>query len=302
MRLRREAGVGVGALVGLMVSVAFGTIVLLNRMGPAVGRILEDNVASEEAVEDMLATLASPGAGADVTFADALERARDNVTEAEEPALVEQANQLAPAALSGDRAARQQLVSVLRRLGTVNRESMRRSDEAARRLGLAGAWAAAFLGTAGFAVAMLIYRRIRVRLELPIDQVRRTLERARADDFQARCRSLPLAPVEVVQIASHVNWLLDHLQLQRLRSGEVALTSSAADSHRALLEAMDLDERPRLLVDAAGRVLAKNRAALSSTFVAGADGWSAIPVVGTTLRWMVPETAPITPSSDRPAS
>lgn len=302
MRLRREAGLGVGLLVSLMVAVAFGAIVLLNRMGPAVGRILDENVASVEAVEDMLAVLASPDSGADDRFEAALQRARQNVTEAEEPALVDQARQLAPSALAGEPAARARLVVVLRQLGEVNRASMRRSDAAARRLGLAGAWAAAFLGTAGFAIGMLIYRRIRVRLELPIDQVRRTLERARADDLQARCRSVPLAPVEVVQIAGHVNWLLDHLQAQIVRPGAALNTPAVADSHRALLEAMDLDERPRVLVDATGLVIAKNHAAFDRPFDASAGDWEATAVQATSWRWMVAKRAAPTPSSDHPAS
>lgn len=320
MKLEREATLGVWALILLVVLVAGSAIILLQRMSPAIGQILEENVASEEAVEEMLATLAeasSSGTGASsdtaerqrARFDDALDRARDNVTEPEEPALLEAIHLHENAAFAGDAAARATVVQNLRQLGAVNRASMHRSDVAARRLGLGGAWACTLLGVVGFGFGALILRRLRRRIELPIEDLRDTLQRVRRDDFQARCRTLLQAPAELAQIASHTNWLLDLLQLTRAEAvnarsrilhdlagpaeaeaaqrtllkdacsasqgrgpsmtTETVWTSSSLRA--ALVQAMDLDVAPRFLVDNQGAELGRNAAALGIT--APTRGW-----------------------------
>ena len=87
MQLRREASVGIVAILVLQVLLALLAITLLTRMGPAIGWILQENVYSAEAVEAMLAELA---AGQDeAAFDEGLAHAQANVTEAEEPAVLD---------------------------------------------------------------------------------------------------------------------------------------------------------------------------------------------------------------------
>ena len=57
MKLRREARIGIGAIMVLQFALSMMTIALLSRMGPAIERILQENVRTEEAVEQMLAEL-----------------------------------------------------------------------------------------------------------------------------------------------------------------------------------------------------------------------------------------------------
>ena len=313
MKLQRETTFGVWALISLVVMVSLSAIVVLQRMSPAIGQILDENVYSEEAVEEMLSIFAEPGAdgyGAEMEpqtqraramrFADALERARSNVTEPEEPALVEEIHLKSVEALAGDPQARALVVQSLRRLGDVNRSSMRRSDALARRLGIGGAWACAILGVVGFSLGVLVLRRMRRRIEIPVEEIRQTLERLRSEDLQARCRPLVQAPAELAQIASATNWLVDTLQLAQAtavharaqtlhdlaasdeascdasspRPTSTSTTSTPSSTstapgmwpsssvRAALLSAMDLDTAPRFLVDAAGVELGRNAPAL----------------------------------------
>ena len=58
MELRRNLLFSIAALVILNLLLAFGAIGLFGRMGPAIARILQDNVYSLEACEAMLTELA----------------------------------------------------------------------------------------------------------------------------------------------------------------------------------------------------------------------------------------------------
>ena len=58
MRLQRDFLLSVGILVAFNILLAFGAIGLFTRMSPAIERILQENVYSTDAAEEMLALLA----------------------------------------------------------------------------------------------------------------------------------------------------------------------------------------------------------------------------------------------------
>jgi hypothetical protein len=266
MRLQREASLGMGMLIGLQLVLAICAIVLLDRMTPAIGRILDENVASKAAVEEMLAVLAettesAPGSRAEARFVRALERAIANITEDEEKELVEDIQRDALAVFRGDLEARQRVVAALQRLGDVNRQSMIAADGRAKLLGRTGAWAAAILGAFSLGLGIFAYRRLRLRIELPIEAVRRTLDQVRHDNSQARCPTLLRAPVEIAQVGSQLNWVLDAWQ------AEVAATHPAAsveanELRSALVWALDRQHAPVCILDAEGQVIALSQAAI----------------------------------------
>jgi HAMP domain-containing protein len=282
MRLRREVGLGLGAILALQLLVSSLAIALLDRMGPAIERILKENVYSGEAVEEMLAELAASPQGAPTeAFTKALGRAQDNVTEEAERAPLALIAQRHGAAFGGDAAARAQTVAALRQLGQVNRDSMARVDLQAQRLGQAGAWAAAILGAFALALGTLVYRRLRLRLELPIDTLRQTTQRLRAGNAQARCPSLD-APAELQQVAADLNWLLDRwlrevhaLHPQGPREEEL---------YRLLHWLLDQSPAPLVVLDARDRRVAANRAALDLEGEPDAARWRHEPLSGTSLR------------------
>ncbi len=261
MHLRRETGLGIGAILVLQVLLSLLVIVLLVRMGPAVERILEENVYSEEAVEQMLATLAAPTAGDGVpeSFAAALERAQANVTEEPELPLLETIAARHRAAFAGDEAARDAVIEALRRLGEVNRASMSRADDRAQRLGQAGAWGGALLGALALGLAIMAYRRLRLRLELPVEELRRTTAAIRNGNHQARCPTAE-GPYEIKTIARNLNWILDEWVRPNESGPEDASRNAAI--RRLLLSFLDRESTPIVVVDDEGTKVLENAASL----------------------------------------
>ncbi len=278
MRLRTELEIAAVALVAIQVVTSFAAIGLLVRMGPAIERILDDNVTSVHAVDEMLGAIAlaevDPEA-ATARYAEGLTRARAHVTETEEGPLIERIREVGPAALAGDGPAREAAVGALDALADVNRRSMARTDASEQRLGYGGAWAAAVLGLVSFAVGVLVSRRLVARVEGPLAEVDASLQAARRGDTHRRCTILD-APEEVARVAREVNELLDERQALCLGTpGRAALLDRAALLH--LLEASPV---PMVVVDDGGVLHAANRAAHDR--LAADDG----PAVRTALRGM----------------
>lgn len=213
MELRRDLLIGIGALAVLNILIAFGAIGLFTRMGPAIGRILEENVYSLKASEEMLAILASlAGKPAEPEtrqdYLSALKRMRDNVTEADEAPVIERISARSQGTLEGDGPSLQESIRDLRLLGEINRQAMRRVDQEAQRLGAAGAWVAVFIAVLAFLLSALVVRRIHSRILEPFTDLYQVLEAARSGDPYRRCQSAE-APLEVKRIQQAVNALLD---------------------------------------------------------------------------------------------
>lgn len=144
-------------------------------------------------------------------FLDALSRARANVTEDAERPLLDTLTATAPAALSGEPAARAEAIAALRALAAINRDSMRRADIHAQRLGTAGAWAAVALAIAASLLGVGAMRRLNLRFVKPILDLHATARAFHAGDLLRRCpqpdpqRTL----LELSNIARALNALLD---------------------------------------------------------------------------------------------
>lgn len=212
MRLRKEFRIAFGLIFGLQLATAFGAIAVLDRMGPAIARVAADNVESLGAIEQMLAALALevgpvPESAA-AEFRQAYEKAAANVTEEEEKPLLESIKTNMDAAIQGDEQARFSVVTALRRLSSVNRQAMFRSDDEAQRLAKAGAWTAALLALLTFLAARFLAERVEHRLITPIFDIYSTLQAAKNGDTRRRS-TLFKGSAEIEGIALGVNSLLD---------------------------------------------------------------------------------------------
>ncbi len=268
MRVRAELGLAIGALLAVQVLTSFGAIALLSRMSPAIAQIVEENLYSIDAVEEMLAALALAqvdAAEAGRSFAGALERARSNITEDEEGPALEMIERHYEAALSGDAEARGRTVAGLRELARINYASTWHADQRAQRLGTAGAWAAVLLGAMGFVLSGVAIGRLVRRVVRPLADLRDTVSAFRGGDPHRRCRR-PDAPVEFQEVAETLDDLLDahHARERRDEAGDRG-DAGALDAleRRALLLLLGERGRPTLLVDAGGRVRAANPEGLS---------------------------------------
>lgn len=258
MRARDEIRLIIAALFMIQVVLAFSAIGLLTRIKPAVEEILVENVASIEAVEDMLVVLATPPAQRDAasqqTFQTALERARTNITEEGERPVVETLVAQSSGALAGDPAAYQATVAALGRLGDINVASMKEADQRAKQLGTAGAWIAAFLGGLGFVLSVLAVRRLTRRFLTPLNELAETVEAYRQGDLHRRFSTAD-APLELARVGETVNGLiLDQLGHETPQSTHVAVDRAA------LLFFLDTLERPAFVLEPGGAVVASNSA------------------------------------------
>ncbi len=214
MEFKRELFLSVGALVVLNLLFTVGAIGLFVRMGPAIGRIIDENVYSILAAEDMLIELSLAGgrplnAAARARYEQALRRAEQNVTEtSEHPRLVD-LREHGPRVVEKDGPDRHAAIEDLRELIAVNREAMENADEEAQRLGRAGAWSAVLVGLLSLAFSLAILGRLNRRLILPLAELHTVLERAEDGDRYRRCRITPGTPVEIRSALYLVNRLLD---------------------------------------------------------------------------------------------
>lgn len=262
MNLRRELRLTLGTLVVLNLILSFGAIGLLSRMSPAIEQILEENVYSIAAAEEVLAELAQMDGVATQRsrqrMRDALSRASGNVTEHEEAPALRAVRQHLPDALDGVASARRTVVESLQEFIAVNREAMRRTDSEAQRLGRAGAWAAVFVGFSTFALGLVIGIRLRSRILWPLVELSEVLVDVRRGYNQRRCRERN-APLEIREVTRAVNELLD----ERLARGHDAARPDEDLEHEALSTLLRREPRPAVVVDRDGTIFRANAAALA---------------------------------------
>jgi hypothetical protein len=221
MDLRRELSLMMGSLVLLNVLLAFGVIGLLVRMGPAIERILQENVYSVVAAEEILVELASsppgitPPAAATARIDAALARAKSNVTEPAELPILARIDASLAAERAGAPGARGALVGAVKDLIEINQRAMGKVDREAQQLGRAGAWAAVLVGLLSFMLSLFVLGRMRRRFAAPLLELHAVLEAALVGERFRRCQHRD-APVEVRRVLASVNRILDDRLKQEL--------------------------------------------------------------------------------------
>ncbi|HOX24656.1 MAG TPA: hypothetical protein PLL30_02705 [Candidatus Krumholzibacteria bacterium] len=202
---------------------AFGAIGLLMRMSPAVQDILAQNVYSTAAAEDamsaMLLATASDERDQTIRLTDALSRARQNVTEADEIPAIDDLERFSRQAIDGDLAAIVGAVEAAERLTAINRAAMQRANARALRLGSTGAWAAVTLALVGFAVSILVVRRTIFGVVEPVEELEAVVAAYRGGDHYRRCQGRA-ASREMRHVLDAVNDLLD--RAHRTQGDELA--------------------------------------------------------------------------------
>lgn len=223
MRLAQAVRVGAWILVGLNLLMAVGAIGIFNRMAPAIAVIIERNERSIAACVDMLASLAVTGSDAAFSTAEAeafraaFIRARDNVTEQQEPEILERMDRGLPALFRGEAVARGAMVDDTRLLVRINREAMVRADGQAQQLGRAGAWGVVFMALAVFLAGVVFIRSLTARVVRPLEEIHAVFTAHRGGESMRRCSGADL-PQDVVAVFTGINELLD--QVQALHSGQ----------------------------------------------------------------------------------
>lgn len=214
MKLRDQVQYKLLTIAILIVILSSSAIGLFIRMSPAIDTILRENDFSVVAVEGMLTSLLYSHTGqyhstAASAFESAYQAALQNVTEPGEAEALERINRFRTGAFAGDQRSLEIVVAELGTLADINRRAMRRGDQAAHRLGAAGAWGVAMLGIFGFGIIVLFMRRIQRQVILPILDIHDTVRGAARGAPGRRAGPAPGAPEEILIVQRNVNALLD---------------------------------------------------------------------------------------------
>lgn len=216
MRGALSVKIGAWVLFSLNILMAFGSIWIFMRMAPAIEEIIVKNQVSLEACEEMLAALVmrheqqlSPASRPQEAFRLALERARNNITESEEPEIIARIEAIYGRSFAGDGRALTGTVAAIGQLSSVNRTAMKKADAQARQLGYAGAWGVVFMASLIFLAGMVFLRKLRLNLVEPLLEIEATLSAFGEGNPFRRC-TLGTMPNSTRQLFSKVNDVLDH--------------------------------------------------------------------------------------------
>ncbi|MEM9875183.1 MAG: hypothetical protein AAF928_09830 [Myxococcota bacterium] len=255
MQLTRTLRIGFVALLVVHLATAFTAVALLGRMRPAIAVIIEDNIRSLEAIEEVLVSLGDPNAAGDGSKArEAFSRAAANVTNDEEQPVIELIEANLDAALEGDAAARSVAVSQLQRLARINRRDLESSDRRAQELANSGGWTVVLLALLTMALGVFARRRLDSSLLHPLEELHETVEDLAQGTGHRRCRPQLSASPELGRTMEVFNELLDRRGRDATTAGD--RHDETASDRALLLGLLDLLAAPSAVLDDQGRVVA----------------------------------------------
>ena len=212
MKLANGINFGAWLIVAVNLLMAFGAIGVFNRMTPAIANILSNNERSLEACEEMLATLVLAGCQKDKTleerFRSVLERAKSNITESEEPEVLETIGKNYQKAFAGDKNALRITTESIIKLGVINRRAMDEADKRARQFGRGGAWGIVFMAVCSFLAGLIFIRKLNQKVLQPLDEIKNVLTANLGGETRRRCAGANL-PGDIRAIFGNLNTVLD---------------------------------------------------------------------------------------------
>lgn len=214
MKLVNSIRMGAWFVILLSLFMAFGSIWGFLRMAPVIDKIIQQNTRTLVSCEKMLASIAQISGNEKedeayiAAFIFALGQAKRNVTEKDEPEVIEEIGVHYRNAFAGDRTAKKVTVQAIVKLSDINKNAMIIEDQKARKFGSAGAWGVVFMATAVFFVATLLMRSIRRNLIYPLEEIFSVIEANLRGDSMRRCFGAKLSR-DVKILYDGVNELLD---------------------------------------------------------------------------------------------
>ena len=202
------------ATIGAIIAVALAATFLMERMSQAIKFILNENVYSIEAAEDMLQLVGMVSIEANPAYKEAfvvaLNKAKSNVTLVGENQLIEDIDKLIEPCFSGDLKARRDMIQALAYLADINRQAMIKADENARFLAIAGGWAMAGMAIFGGFFVLRIFAQIQASAILPMTEICRAVEDWDKGNKMRRVQSR-LASKDIRKAHQIINGFLDRL-------------------------------------------------------------------------------------------
>lgn len=257
----QELNLGLGVLAGVLVLTALVAIHVVERMTPAVTKVVHENVSSLQASSEMLVALAAQrlpehaAAAARQRYPNAIAAASRNQTEPGEAEAIVELRELSAAALAGEPQALERALAAVSSLERANRGAMLIASADMQRLGKAGAWALALLGLLGFGVGGVVRWRLQRRVAEPLIELERVLLAVDAGDGLQRCAN-PGSTVGQHSALRALNRLLDTANSQSARP------AAAVAAQELVPWLLDLSGDPLALLDARGAIVSVSRSAL----------------------------------------
>ncbi|MCF7790801.1 MAG: hypothetical protein K9L78_04685 [Victivallales bacterium] len=213
MLVKKSVLLGTWLLVILNLILVFSSIALLNRMSPAIAKIMSENDHTIQACEKMLMVLAESNNSNITTenkkkFYAFLKICEGNITEENESQVIKQIKKYSKSALSGNRDSISKIIIYISKLTAINRDAMVHAQGKARRLGFAGAWGIAFIACFSFICGLFYIKHINKRLLDPLDELHEVFKVQRTGNSYRRCVKKTDSPY-INFIFDEVNSLLD---------------------------------------------------------------------------------------------
>lgn len=214
MKIAQNIKLGARLLIVFNLMMAFGSIWVFMRMAPAIEIIIDQNGKSLHACEEMLSILALANseendiAHLEVEFQKALSRANRNITEKEEPAVIDAITKNFVRAFNGSSEDKKEAVSDILYLAKINRQAMVSADLKARQFGNAGAWVIVFMASTLFLVGMLFIKGMQKNLVGPLEEINSVLLAVKNGDSMRRCTGSNFSK-DVRFLLEEINDMLD---------------------------------------------------------------------------------------------
>lgn len=214
MKLAQSVRLGAWSLISLNLVIAFASIWVFMRMAPAIEIIIERNEKSLHSCEEMLSSLAlAHQSKKDVTqlrvsFTNALERAKTNITEKDEPTAIKAISENYVLAFAGSWEGKEKTVAAIQHLSQINRAAMVKADQKAKQFSNAGAWGIVFMASILFMFCMLFIRGLKRNLVKPLEEIHSVIQAMKTGDGLRRCTEADV-PQDIRYIFSGINGLLD---------------------------------------------------------------------------------------------
>ncbi|MFW7379249.1 MAG: hypothetical protein ACOH5I_10610 [Oligoflexus sp.] len=171
--------IGIRSVMAALLLVAVTSTFLMERMSQAIKLILDENVYSLEAAQDMMAAVGlasiTPLDLYQEQFLNALARSKKNITLPGESTLIDRIENLAPMAFAGEERSRRQILEELATLANMNRDAMIKADEDARFLAIAGGWAIVGLTIIGLLASNRFFHQVQQQAIAPMMEICRGL-------------------------------------------------------------------------------------------------------------------------------
>lgn len=213
MKLSNSVTIGAWILISLNLMLAFGAIWVFARMTPAIKLIVDQNLNSLQACEEMLASLASSASATEkenqkTAFEVVLRSVSSYTRKTEEQKALKLISDNYRKAFEGDQGAVTNTVQGITRLGEINRIAMVRAYTNAKQYGDGGAWGVVFMASGVFFVGMLFMRSLKKILVGPLEEINEVLIAHRKGDLMRRCTGSDLSG-NVKNVFIGINDLLD---------------------------------------------------------------------------------------------